>query len=207
MSADTTSEFWSALIGLNKQADALVERCLRAIEPTRPTGREIPFYASIETRYSNLPITYGTVAVPNSDALAANSVKRNVFTNGGSRVYVRELSFQSYFLKSSDPAGLAPAYDARIPNSATLFPFTWRWNYQTSITQRWYAEQRVLAQAAGRAIAGNHLAFREPQIIEPQETFVFECELMGGFGMAQATQAVGSECVISMILSGYREGI
>ncbi len=205
MSADNTSEFWSALIGLNRQADALVERCMRAIEPTRPTGREIPFYGSIEARFSNLPITYGTVAVANSDALSSNSVKRNIFTNGGSRVYVRELSFQSYFVKSVDP--VAPLYDARVPNAVTPFPFSWRWNYQTSITQRWYAEQRVLAQAAGRAVVGNHLSFREPQIIEPQETFVFECELMGGFGMSRASQSLGSDAVISMILSGYREGI
>ncbi len=202
-----SGQFWSELVGLNKHADSLVERVRRAVEPSQPISREIPAIVSIETRFNSLPTSYGSTVATGSDALAGNNVKRGFFQNGGSRIYIRELAFQSWFVLPVNPTGIAPSYDARMPNERTIFPFNWRWNFQTSITQRWYADRRLLAQSGGRAQAGNHLSFRKPLVIEPMETFTFECELLGGFGMAASAQSESSSAVISMLLSGYREGV
>lgn len=200
--------FWSDLVNLNNRTDSLVERCRRAVEPTIPISREIPFLGSIEVLFENLPATYAATPAVNSDALAGNNIKQSVFTNKGSRVYVRELSFQAYCVQTVALSGIPASYEARVPNDVTNFPFNWRWNFQTSITQRWYSERRVLANAGGRARAGNHLAFREPLIIEPMETFIFECELLGGFGMnPTAVEEQGTDAVVAMTISGYREGV
>jgi len=192
---------------MNKHADALIERVQHAIEPSKPLTREIPFYTAIEAKFDNLPLTFAATPSVSSDILHGNNVKMPIFTNGSSRVYVREIGFQAYFAKTV-PLGNISSYIGRIANGAvfgaSVFPFNWRWNFHTSITQRHYSYSgRCLASAAGRALAGNHLSSREPLIIEPMETFTFECELIS-FGMP-STQNCGS-AIVSMILSGYREG-
>jgi hypothetical protein len=198
----SAANLWSGLIELNRQADALVERCVRAVEPSLPIGREIPFFASIEARFENLPVSLSAAPATNSDILAGNNVKQAVYQNGGSRVYVRELSFQPYLSRSVTPTQ-SPAYNARQLSQFGSFPFNWRWNFQTSITQRWYSQdRRVMANAGGRATAGNHLAFREPLIIEPREAFIFECELL-----SYNPEGNDPTAVVAMILSGYREGV
>ncbi len=200
-----SSTLWSELIALNKHADALVERCQRAIEPTQPTGREIPFFGSIENRFDDLPSRFLSTVPPSSMVLAGNNVRRQEFTNGGSRVYVRELSFQTWFMVDADDPTTG---NERTVNNTDVFPFNFYWNFQTSITQRWYSDKRVLAAAGGRQAAGNHLAFREPLIIEPRETFVFECEL-ASYGMRPGSGEDTAEqsAIVAMILSGYREGV
>jgi hypothetical protein len=201
------SSFWSELIELNKHVDGLIDRCLRAIEPTQPIGREIPFFGSIEARFDNLPMLYSDVPAPNSDILAGNNIKRPVFTNGGSRVYVREISFQTFRARKQfenvDNDALSRQTDY------VRFPINFRWNFETSITQRKYCDKRVLANAGGRSLAGNHMAFREPLVIEPRETFIFECELLS-YGMSQAPDSEDEnrdKAIIAMYLSGYREGV
>jgi hypothetical protein len=199
-------DFWSKLIDLDKSVDGLIERVQRAIEPSQPTSREIPFHATIETLFQNLFGTYGGTASINSDALSGNNVKQNVFTNFGSRVYVRELSFQGYNV------GVHGNSNVRSSSDITPFPFNFRWNFKTSIVDRWYAtaaygaNRRCLAASGGRSRAGTHLAFREPLIIEPMETLTFECELLGGFGQNEvATTFQGTQAIVAMILSGYRD--
>ncbi len=219
MNADTG--LWSELIEMNRRVDALIERVQKSIEPSAPISREIPFFSSIEAKFDDLPNTFTDTIPAGSDAIAGNNIKRPIFQNGSSRVYVRELSFQSALLvpvdvnRTEGHSGFQGApYSARVPNDRTTFPFYWRWNFMTSMTNRWYADKRVSANSAGRALAGNHLAFRQPLIIEPMETFTFECELLGGFWMNNAGgdtpsfQSIEStSAVVSMILSGYREGI
>jgi hypothetical protein len=209
-SISDTAQFWSQLIELNKQADALIERVQRAVEPTQPISREIPFYASIEARFENLPASFSDTPANNSDALFGNNIKRPIWTNHSSRVYIRELSFQAYYVAPADAAaGPQPrVYEARFENNG-LFPFNWRWNFQTSITQQWYSQKRgVLAAAGGRSLAGNHLSFREPRVVEPMETFTYECELLSFDSNAASVplDEPPTAAVISMILSGYREG-
>lgn len=200
-SPQAVASFWNDLIDTNRRVDSLIERVRKAIQPTLPIGREIPFYGSIEARFENLPTTFAATPATNSDLLLGNNLERPTFTNGGSRVYVREIGFQAYTVSSTT--------NGRLVNSNELFPFNFRWNFQTSITQRWYSpDRRCLAQSAGRAVAGTHLSFREPLIIEPQETLVFECELLS-FGMiATATNPSNHDvAVVAMTLSGYREGV
>lgn len=200
--------FWDDLIELNKRADALVARVLRAKEPTEPISREVPAFVSIEARFDGLFTTYANAGTPNSDALDGNNVRRPIFQNNGSRLYIRELGFQSSYVVPTNPAGVAPSYDARIPNEITNFPFNWRWNFMTSITQRWYnPDRRCLANAGGRSVCGTHLSFREPLIIEPMEVFTFECEMLGGFGMDKDAVNTGTSAIVAMLLHGYREGV
>jgi len=205
------SGLWSELVDLNKHADALISRVVRAIEPSQPIQREIPFFASIEARFDQLPSTFAAATPASSDALAGNNVKQSIFTNHSSRVYVREIAFQPYLIRPTTPivAGSA-TYDARLAAAATagVFPFNWRWNFQTSIQQRWYSQKgRCFARAGGRTQVGNHLSFRNPQIIEPMETFTFECELLGA-GMRVFDTGFGPHpsAVVAMLISGYREG-
>ncbi len=183
------TKFWSALLDLNNQTDALMNRCL-AVQPSAPISREIPIVASIEAKFENLGLT---TASPNSDAIAGRNIKRPVYTNGGSRVYIREIGFQTSLLNITTLS--------RIPNDVAVVPANFRWNFQTSIDQRWYATKSCLANAGGRFTAGNHLAFREPLIIEPMETLIFECELLSSW-----SNGSGNSTIISMLLSGYREG-
>lgn len=200
MSAPTN--FWSSLIEVNRVVDDLFAKCLRAVEPSQPIGREIPFWTSIEARFDNLPTTFATVAAPNSDILAGNNVKRPVFTNGGSRVYVREISFGTFTARMTTGS----TNDSLTRNTNLgRFPVNFRWNFETSITNRKYCDRRVLANAGGRQLAGNHLAFREPLVIEPRETLVFDCELLS-FGMTQVANSFNS-AVVAMYLAGYREGV
>lgn len=205
------TELWNALIALNNQADSLIERVRRAVEPTMPIGREIPATISIETLFQNLPKTYAQSVPVGSDLIAGNNVKRVSFQNGGSRLYIREIGFDSYFIRSIDPTAVgAPDYQARIANQITRFPFNFRWNFQTSITQRWYADKRCLGRTGARVASGTHLAFREPLIVEPMENVVLEVELLGGFQMTASQITLlgsSSSAVVSMTMSGYREGV
>lgn len=210
--------FWSELVEMNRRVDAVIGRVMQSVQPSKPVGREIPFFASIETRFENLPWDFNAALPTTSDLRIGNNVKRGIFTNGSSRVYVRELGFQSSYVVPTTAAlgGVSQTYDARapvpaggfgtLPPNADVFNVNWRWNFQTSVQQRWYADKRVLANAGGRSRAGNHLAFREPLIIEPMETFTFECELLS-FGMSGASGAPNAHLAVSMLLSGYREGI
>ena len=186
---------WSALIELNRVVDGLIGRCRKAIEPTQPISREIPFYTSIEARFDNLPTSLATItsAPVSSDAREGNNVKQTIFTNFGSRVYVRELGFQVYTCSSGN---------TRDEDSTGRYPANWRWNFLTSITQRKYSPKNVLASSGGRWSTGSHLAFREPLVIEPMETFIYDCELLNG-PLATARPST----IIAMYLSGYREGI
>lgn len=200
-------QFWDALIGLNAKADELIEKALKASEPSPPIGREIPVFTSIEARFNNLPPLLSSTIPAASDARAGNNVKREFFTNKGSRIYIRELSFKTEIIVPTNPAGSPPEYDARIPNVQSLFPFNFRWNFQTSITGRWYSDRRCLAKSAGRFVVGNKLSFKEPLVIEPMETFTFECELLGGFNMQTAATWSTTAAIVAMHLSGYREGM
>lgn len=201
MTAD--SSLWSTLIDLNKAADSLIERARKRIEPSPPVSRELLTTASVEVRFDNLTAYSTSVRPSNSDALAGNNVKRGIWTNGGSRLYLRELAFQEY-LTGVTSIGNTDA-NARSVNSPGFY---YRWNFQTSITQKQYADKRVSKFAGGRKEAGNHLSFRDPLVIEPMETFTFEVELLssglpGGF----LSNAGSFSYVVSLILSGYREGM
>ena len=205
-------EFWSSLIEMNRKVDGLIDRCMQALEPSQPISREIPFYASIEAKFNHLPTIFNQVASANSDALEGNNVKLSTFTNGGSRVYVREIGFQTSYVLEQDITvnGVSKHVIERIPDEMTgslsQYPINFRWNFFPSITQRLYSQRRVLAGAGGRALAGNHLAFREPLIIEPMEGLVFDCELLNA-GMANTNTPTEAAVIISMIISGYREAM
>ncbi len=206
--SNPSTNLWSELIGLNKTVDGLFERARRVVMQTEPRGRELAAIVPFETRFLNLPATYATTVVPGSDAV--DNIKQTQYTNLGSRLRLRSISFQSYYEFSEDPSGDTPAYNARISNEVTAFPFNWRWNFQTSITQRWYCPQRVLKSAGGRQRSGSHLVFREPLIVEPMETLTLEIELLGGFGMvASQNSDLGSSttALIVTTFDGYREGV
>ena len=205
------SKLWSDLIDLNKHVDGLIQRVFEATKKTEPISREVPFYASIEVLYENLPTQYDQAVVA-SDGNAGDNIKRARYENASSRVYVREMSMVSMYLVPLTTGHNAPhdppsPMTARFPTQTAVFPINWRWNFYTSISERKYSDTRVLANAAGRSRAGNHIAFREPLIIEPREALVFETELLGGFGMTTAPgQLQASNIVISLAMSGYREG-
>jgi len=208
------ANFWSSLVDLNKAADALIARAKARIEPSQPVSREITTHASIEVRFDNLPVTYtvappGVAPTPNSDALWGNNVKRGIWTNGASRLYLRELAFERYFVDSDNKRLVAPGSGIIGVGSAlnTLPPY-YRWNFQTSITQKQYADKRVSMFAGGRPEAGNHLAFRDPLVIEPMETFTFEVELLS-YGAEGSPLFIGQlpSYVVALHLAGYREGM
>lgn len=207
------TEFWNGLIELNRKTDGLIERVRRAVEPSQPISREVPFFASLETRFDNLPLTYGATVNPGSDALEGANLKRASFTNGGSRVYVREMTFTPFRMGTVTSGAFSYAARQRGDRRA-VFPFNWRWNFLTSITQRQYsvgrggAGVRVSGLSAGRYRAGNHIAFREPLVLEPMETLTLEVELLS-FGMKTAENAsltAYTIAVVAMSMSGYREG-
>ena len=191
MTAD--SSLWSTLIDLNKAADSLIDRARKRIEPSPPVSRELLTDASIEVRFDNLPTGINATPPTNSDSVWGNNVKRGFWTNGASRLYLRELAFERYYV---DPS----------TNSRRLFyaPY-FRWNFQTSITQKQYADKRVSMLAGGRSETGNHLSFRDPLVVEPMETFTFECELLS-FGQPVFESTLAS-FVVACYLSGYREGM
>jgi hypothetical protein len=195
------SALWSTLIDLNRAADSLIDLAKKRIEPSKPVSRELLTNASIEVRFDNLSTSYADDAVPvNSDALSGNNVKRGVWTNGASRLYLRELAFDQYFVDSEN--------NARRYTSIFLdqLPPYYRWNFLTSITQKQYADKRVSMFAGGRKQAGNHLAFRDPLVIEPMETLTFEVELLS-FGGTGAPAGNIDAYVVALYLSGYREGM
>lgn len=198
------SALWSSLVDLNRAADALIDRAKKRIMPSEPVSREVATYATIEVRFDNLPATYtlppfGETPATNSDALWGNNVKRGIWTNGASRLYLRELVFERYFVDSDNARLVAPR------SLLNILPPYFRWNLQTSITQKQYADKRVSMFSCGRPEAGNHLAFRNPLVIEPMETVTFEVELLS-YGSEGDT--VGpSAYVVALYLAGYREGM
>lgn len=203
--SNASSGLWSDLIELNRRVDGMIERVRKAIEPTRPISREVPFYASLEARFDNLPRSFSSSVSVSTDATAGNNIKVIPWFNPSSRVYVRELSFETFNVKGTN---IGPSHnaDGRAVSEAIGSQVNWRWNFWTSITQRRYSDQRrVLAFSAGRSKAGNHLAFRQPLIIEPMETLNYECELLA-FGENRSA-TTGDSCIIAMNISGYREGI
>lgn len=200
MNAD--SALWSTLIDLNRAADSLIDLAKKRIEPSKPVSRELLTNASIEVRFDNLPTSYGDfdVVPVNSDALSGNNVKRGVWTNGASRLYLRELAFDQYFVDSENNA-------RRYTNfRLDLLPAYYRWNFLTSITQKQYADKRVSMFAGGRKQAGNHLSFRDPLVIEPMETLTFEVELLSFGGTGPIAVDIDA-FVVALYLSGYREGM
>lgn len=201
MTAD--SSVWSTLVDLNKTADSLIDRARKRIEPSPPVSRELLTNASVEVRFDNLTSYSTSVRPPNSDALAGNNVKRGIWTNGGSRLYLREIAFQEGLTNIDFP--FVEDTNSRFVLTPGLY---FRWNFQTSITQKQYGYRRVSKFAGGRKEAGNHLSFRDPLVIEPMETFTLEVELLssGTPGGAVGPQPPFSY-VLSFLLSGYREGM
>lgn len=201
------SSIWSTLVDLNKTADSLIERARKRIEPSPPVSRELLTNASIEVRFNNLEVDYDYPTPVNSDALWGNNVKRNSWTNGASRLYLRELAFQTYYVNDEvvDPDNRNTRRCRPRVFQLNVLPPYYRWNFQTSITQKQYADKRVSMLAGGRQEAGNHLAFRDPLVLEPMETFTFEVELLayGGSSGYFGTNAF----VVALYLSGYREGM
>ena len=197
MNAD--SALWSTLIDLNRAADSLIDLAKKRIEPSKPVSRELLTNASVEVRFDNLPPSYASNTPVNSDVLSGNNVKRSVWTNGASRLYLRELAFDQYFVRAVDNARVYTNF------SADIIPPYYRWNFLTSITQKQYADKRVSMFAGGRKQAGNHLAFRDPLVIEPMETLTFEVELLSFVPVGLATDL--DAYVVALYLSGYREGM
>lgn len=199
------ANFWSSLVELNKAADSLIAKAKQRIEPSEPLSREISTHASIEVRFDNLPQTYtlppfGVTPTPNSDALWGNNVKKGIWTNGASRLYLRELAFERYFVDENNVRYVAPR------SQINVLPPYYRWNFQTSITQKQYADKRVSMFAGGRPEAGNHLSFRDPLVIEPMETFTFEVELLS-YGVDGVSFVPSGSFVVALYLAGYREGM
>jgi hypothetical protein len=198
------SALWSTLIDLNRAADSLIDLAKKRIEPSKPVSRELLTNASIEVRFDNLPTSYADDAVVpvNSAALSGNNVKRGVWTNGASRLYLRELAFDQYFVDSATNTRKSQVFPLE------QLPPYYRWNFLTSITQKQYADKRVSMFAGGRKQAGNHLAFRDPLVIEPMETLTFEVELLSFGSTADAGVAPNVDAyVVALYLSGYREGM
>lgn len=193
-----SSNFWSDIASLNAKVDQLIDRVFKASEPSMPIGREIPFFVSIENRFNNLPPTWVSPVSAVSDVVAGNNVKSATFTNGSGRVCIREIGLQALYVFENDSK--SRAFTGMIQEYGVNF----RWNFKTSITNRQYADRRVLAKAAGRWQAGNRMAFKQPLIIEPMESLVFECELLSA-GMTEA--ALPPTVVVSMLMSGYREAV
>lgn len=199
------TNFWADLIRLNKRTDSLIERCIKDVRPSEPIAREVPVYVSVENRFENLPLTFAAALSTASDLQSGNNIKQAVWTNSGARVYIREISMHAFLGVSL--TNESPTYDCRVENNG-ITPFNWRWNFMTSITQKWYSRHRCLASAGGRDSAGTHLSFKNPLVVEPMETFIFECELVAA-GMVR----VGLEAnefniaTVAMALSGYREGV
>jgi hypothetical protein len=197
------SSLWSTLIDLNKAADALIDRARKRIEPSPPVSRELLTNASVEVRFDRLPALYNPASAvnTNSDALWGNNVKRGIWTNGAARLYLREIAFDTYFVRTGT--------DERLPADSTVeanvTPPYFRWNFLTSITQKQYADKRVSMFAGGRREAGNHLSFRDPLVIEPMETLTFETELLSFGGSVQLAPL--TSFVVGFYLSGYREGM
>lgn len=208
MSAPQT-QFWDNLIGLNKRVDNLIGRVQAAIEPTKPITREIPFYGEVEILFENIPTSFGATVATSSNALAGLNVKQGQFTNKGSRVYVREMTMTAFLCNTVSTGALVlnPRNQRNPSDLGQQFPINWRWNYMTSIQQRWYSnDRRALARSGGRQQSGNHIAFVEPQIIEPMETLTFEAELLAA-GMSNAAITVGTNAVIALQMFGYREAM
>jgi hypothetical protein len=200
------NQLWSDLIDLHRKADALIERVRRKVAPTPAISREVMTVASLEVRWENLPTSYNATMGTGSDAQNGNNVKRGVFTNKGSRIYIREMGAELYGI-STDNTRLVLSAGGN-DGGTFLLPY-YKWNFLTSITQRQYANTRVSSRALGRPESGSHLVFREPFILEPMETLIFEAELLA-YGSYQALGPPGPmppTFVINANFFGYREGM
>lgn len=187
------TKIWSDLITLNRQVDALMAVVSKVVAKSQPISREIPFYASAELLFSSLPPRFSSTVLPASDLRQGQNQKLAVFQNGGSRVYIRELNFAMSSANSSDE------------RFQTFSPY-FRWNFYTSITNRRYANKGVMANSAGRNVAGVHIAFRDPLVVEPREALNIEVELLS-FGMSTSGVTSRTALVIEPSVSGYREAI
>lgn len=193
---------WSELVDLNRKVDGLVDRVLKKVRPTPAISREIVALCTIEVQWLNMPGSYTSGPLSTgSDAQTGNNVKRGIFTNKGSRLYIRELGCELFGINAANQRTLLTA-EQSMP-----VPY-FKWNVFTSITQRQYADKRVSAKSLGNPGTGSHLVFREPFVIEPMETVVFECELLsyGNFAVQEGPAAFPSFC-ISGNFFGYREGM
>jgi hypothetical protein len=206
MRADVS--LWDELTKLDQIANSFIEKARRFVEPTEPISREIPFFASIEVRFDSLPALLTAAPVLASNALSGANKKRGVYSNNGSRVYVNSLAFSQYFVTPNSNLSLTDNRSGNYDNGGVGglgagiggIPPNWRWNFETSITQRRYSDRSVGRGAGGRVQAGNHLNFKDPLVLEPRETFAFDCELLN--------YMVGTASfVVAMYLSGYREGM
>lgn len=210
MSAPQTA-FWENLVGLNRRVDGLIGRVLQSVEPSKPITREIPFYGEVEAIFDNLPRSFGATIAANSEAIAGLNVKNGQFTNKGSRVYVREILMTGFLCRTVSTGALVlnPRNERNASDFNQQYPVNWRWNFMTSIQQRWYTgvrNLRCLARSGGRQECGNHLSWKDPLVIEPMETLTFEAELLAA-GLSAATIPVGAAAVISLQMFGYREAM
>jgi hypothetical protein len=192
-------KLWSDLISLNRQVDALVEVVDKVVLKSAPISREIPVFASAELLFSSLPPRYSSTVLPASELSQGQNQKLAVFQNGGSRIYIRELSFALSLVNGTTDA-------RRTYFSFGRFPPNFRWNFYTSITNRRYADKPVMARSAGRNAAGVHIAFRDPLVLEPREALNLEVELLS-FGMSATQLVTQTGLCIEPSLSGYREAI
>lgn len=202
------NQLWAQLIDFSKRVDGLFDRVVKKTQQTPPISREIVSVASVEVIWQNLPTNYSAAMSPNSDAQWGNNIKRGIFTNKGSRLYIREVGYELYGLGGviESDAPNARLYPARSSGPFGVTMPYFKWNMMTSITQRQYADKRVSMRSLGRPENGSHLVFREPFILEPMETLTVECELLqygSVLGGAEALPAL----VVSMDFFGYREGM
>jgi hypothetical protein len=193
------TELWEELGKLNKKTEALIERVFKKKKQTEPVSRELYTSMTVEVLWENLPQSYNKTTLPNSDSLWGSNIKRGIFTNGGSRLYIREVSQTSFYLQNDNTREV---FRSNAPRPYFL------WNFQTSITQRQYADKAVSMRSLGRLENGSHLVFREPFILEPMETLVVQCELLQ-YGPAFLTEfsTFPTSFVVNMNFSGYREGM
>lgn len=200
------NKLWSELFDLNRKADALIERAMKRVRPTSAISREIVNVSSVEVQWNNLPASYdpGVVLPTNSDARHGNSVKRGIYTNHGSRIYIREMG-HDIFGRNANNSRISLTNNTN--NFSAPVPY-FKWNFSTSITQRQYADKMISSRALGRPETGSHLVFREPFILEPMETLIVEADLRsyGNFNSVESS-AMPASLVINFNFFGYREGM
>jgi hypothetical protein len=131
-----------------------------------------------------------------------NNVKRGIYTNHGSRIYIREIGHDIFGVSANNARrSLTSSISAPVPY--------FKWNFSTSITQRQYADKRVSSRALGRPETGSHLVFREPFILEPMETLIVDAELLsyGNFRLDAEPVVMPPTLVVNFDFFGYREGM
>lgn len=197
------NQLWAELVNIDRKVEGLIDRVMRKVQPTPAITREIVSLCTVEVQWNNMPSSYNATMGTGSDAQLGNNVKRGIFTNKGARMYIRELGHDLFGVNTSNQRTMLAAQQT-LP-----IPY-FKWNVLTSITQRQYADKRVSSKSLGPPGTGSHLVFREPFVLEPMETLIFECELLsyGNFraGGVPPVGAPKSLC-ISGNFFGYREGM